>query len=125
MTAKSAGESHGRSWQSLRRAFGVVWGEHDLEGTLALVTDDCVFESTEPGPDGTRYEGCRDAVRTAWRPIFDDPDASFESEEIFAAGDRVVQRWRYTWAGGHIRGVDVFRVRRRSLLPRSCSYVKG
>jgi hypothetical protein len=38
-------------------AFGAAWSAQDLEATLALVTDDCVFESTEPGPDGTRYEG--------------------------------------------------------------------
>ena len=104
-------------------AFGVVWGRHDLDATLALGTDDCVFESTGPGPDGTRYEG-KDAVRTAWQPIFDDPDATFESEEVFAAGDRVVQRWRYTWSDGHIRGVDVFRVR-DGLVSEKLSYVKG
>ena len=104
-------------------AFGVAWGNHDLESTLALVTDDCVFESTEPGPDGTHYEG-RDAVRRAWQPIFEDANASFESEETFAAGDRVVQRWRYTWGDGHIRGVDVFRVR-DGLVAEKLSYVKG
>jgi ketosteroid isomerase-like protein len=104
-------------------AFGVAWGNHDLEATLALVTEDCVFESTEPGPDGTRYEG-KEAVRTAWQPIFEDPSASFESEETFSAGDRVVQLWRYTWGDGHIRGVDVFRVR-DGLVAEKFSYVKG
>jgi ketosteroid isomerase-like protein len=103
--------------------FGAAWGSHDLEGTLALVTDDCVFESTEPAPDGTRYAG-KDALRTAWQPIFDDPDASFEGEETFGAGDRVVQCWRYTWSDGHIRGVDVFRVR-DGLVAEKLSYVKG
>ena len=104
-------------------AFGEAWGAHDLEATLALVTDDCVFESTEPGPDGTRYEG-RDAVTPAWRPIFDDVEATFEAEETFGAGDRVVQRWCYTWADGHVRGVDVFRVR-QGLVAEKFSYVKG
>ena len=104
-------------------AFGAAWAAHDLDATLALVTDDCVFESTEPGPDGTRYEG-REAVRRAWQPIFDDTNAIFEAEETFAAADRVVQRWRYSWRDGHVRGVDVFRTR-DDLVAEKLSYVKG
>ena len=104
-------------------AFGAAWAAHDLEATLRLVTEDCVFESTEPGPDGTRYEG-RDALRRAWQPIFDDTDAVFTPEETFAAEDRVVQRWRYAWRGGHVRGVDVFRTR-AGLVAEKLSYVKG
>ena len=38
---------------------------HDLDAVAALVTDDIVFESTSPPPDGTRYKG-RDAVRRIW-----------------------------------------------------------
>ena len=34
--------------------FNTAWGAHDLAGALALITDDCVFESTTP-PDGERY----------------------------------------------------------------------
>jgi ketosteroid isomerase-like protein len=104
-------------------AFGAAWGAHDLEATMALVTDDVVFESTSPGPDGSRYEG-RDAVRKAWLPIFADEEASFEAEETFTAADRVVQRWLYTWGDGHIRGVDVFRIR-GGLVAEKLSYVKG
>lgn len=104
-------------------AFGSAWGAHDLGATLALVTSDCAFESTEPGPDGTRYEG-RDAIRKAWQPIFDDTHAVFHAEETFGAEDRVVQRWRYSWVDGHVRGVDVFRVR-DGLVSEKLSYVKG
>ncbi len=104
-------------------AFGTAWNARDLDATLELVTDDCVFESTEPGPDGTRYEG-REALRRAWQPIFDDPDAVFEAEETFAAADRVVQRWRYSWRGGHVRGVDLFRTR-DGRVTEKLSYVKG
>ena len=91
-------------------AFGAAWAARDLEATLLLVTDDCAFESTEPGPDGIRYEG-RDSLRGAWRPIFDDKDAVFQAEETFATPDRVVQCWRYSWRGGHVRGVDMFHTR--------------
>src|SRR4051812_6473263 len=104
-------------------AFGAAWAGHDLDGALALVTDDCVFDATGPAPDGARAVG-KDAIRAAWRPIFDDTASNFEEEELFGAGDRVVQRWRYSWADGHVRGVDVFRVR-DGLVAEKFSYVKG
>jgi ketosteroid isomerase-like protein len=117
--------SLGRTMDSLAivNMFGAAWAAHDMDATLAFVTDDFAFESTEPAPDGARYEG-RDSVRRAWQPIFDDEDALFEAEETFAAGDRVVQRWRYSWRGGHIRGVDVF-CTRDGLVAEKLSYVKG
>ena len=104
--------------------FNEAWGDHDLDATLALCTDDVVFESTGPSPDGERHEG-RDAVRHGWEPIFADEHADFTAEEIFAAdGDRVVQLWRYDWQGGHVRGVDVFEVRDGAVASKR-SYVKG
>ncbi len=103
--------------------FGGAWGDHDLDRTLAMVTEDCVFEATGPAPDGTRCVG-KDAIRDAWRPIFDDRASTFVAEETFGAGDRVIQLWRYEWADGHIRGVDVFRVR-DGLVAEKFSYVKG
>jgi ketosteroid isomerase-like protein len=104
-------------------AFNDAWGRHDLEATLASVTEDCVFDSTGPAPDGSRHVG-RDELRAAWKAIFDDADAVFEAEEVFVAGDRVVQRWRYSWGSGHVRGVDLFRVR-DGLVAEKLSYVKG
>jgi ketosteroid isomerase-like protein len=104
-------------------AFGAAWAAHDIDAALALVTQDCVFDATGPAPDGARAVG-KDAVRAAWEPIFADTASRFEPEETFAAGDRVVQRWRYTWDGGHVRGVDVFRVR-DGLVAEKLSYVKG
>jgi len=104
-------------------AFGETWANHDLDGAMALVTEDCVFDNTDPAPDGTRYVG-RDAIRRAWAPIFDDPTSRFDAEETFAVDDRVVQRWRYSWSNGHVRGVDVFRIR-DGLVAEKLSYVKG
>jgi len=104
-------------------AFGNAWAAHDLNATLALITDDCVFESTDPAPDGTRYAG-REAIGKAWRPIFDDVNAHFEAEETLGFGDRVVQLWTYSWEGGHVRGIDVFLVRDEKVAEKR-SYVKG
>jgi ketosteroid isomerase-like protein len=104
-------------------AFGAAWAAHDLDAALALITDDCVFDATGPAPDGARAVGA-DEIRAAWEPIFADASSWFEPEETFAAGDRVIQRWRYSWDGGHIRGVDVMRVR-DGRIAEKLSYVKG
>ena len=103
--------------------FNNAWGDHDLDAALALCTDDVVFESTGPAPDGERHEG-KDAVRAAWKPIFDDTHATFETEDAFPAGDRYVQLWNYGWGDGHVRGVDVIRLRDGNVAEKF-SYVKG
>jgi len=104
-------------------AFGSAWGNHDLDGALGFLSDDCLFDATGPAPDGTLHVGI-DEIRVAWKPIFDDTASLFEAEETFVAGDRVVQRWRYSWDGGHIRGVDVFEVLDGRITEKR-SYVKG
>lgn len=103
--------------------FGRAWGDHDLDAALSYLSDDCVFDATGPAPDGERHIG-RETIRQAWAPIFEDPSARFEPEETFSAGDRVVQLWRYSWSGGHVRGVDVFKVG-SGRITEKLSYVKG
>src|SRR3972149_2199242 len=87
--------------------FNDVFNRHDVDGVMALMTGDCVFENTLPRPDGERYEG----------------------EDTFASGDRCTVRWIYHWVDaegkpGHVRGVDVFRVRDGKVAEK-LSYVKG
>jgi ketosteroid isomerase-like protein len=103
--------------------FNAAWNDHDLAAALEMISDDCVFESTGPAPDGQRFTG-KDAIRAAWQPIFDDPVSRFTAEESFAAGSRVVVRWRYDWSGGHVRGVDVFAVSDGKITAK-LAYVKG
>jgi ketosteroid isomerase-like protein len=103
--------------------FNRAWNEHDLDAALALVTDDCVFGSAGPAPDGERVQG-KAAIRAAWKPVFDDLRSRFEIEEVFAVGDRAVQRWRYSWGSGHVRGVDLLRFRDGKVAEK-LSYVKG
>ena len=103
--------------------FGAAWADHDLDAATAMLTDDCVFDATGPAPDGSRCVG-PEAIRAAWKPIFDDAGSRFEAEETFEADDRVVQLWRYDFDGGHVRGVDVFRVRDGKVAEK-LSYVKG
>jgi len=98
---------------------------HDLEGALELVTDDFVFESTSPAPDGARYEG-KAAVRVIWAEMLEStPKLRFTTEEQFAVPpDRVVVRWHYDWGDGHVRGMDLLRVR-GGKFSENLSYVKG
>ena len=108
--------------------FNEAFNRHDIEAVMAMFTEDCVFDNTSPPPDGERHEG-QAAVRAFWERFFaSSPDAHFEAEDIFAAGDRCTVRWRYTWRGaggtGHVRGVDVFRVRDGKVAEK-LSYVKG
>jgi uncharacterized protein (TIGR02246 family) len=104
--------------------FNDAFNAHDVDAVMALMTDDCVFENTAPAPDGERHEG-QGAVRAVWEALFaSTPSARFEAEDMFACDDRCAVRWRYTWDGGHIRGVDVFRVRDGKVAEK-LSYVKG
>jgi ketosteroid isomerase-like protein len=106
------------------RRFNEAWGAHDLEATLAMMTDDARFESTGPFPDGTVFVG-HEAIRGAWADIFANTKSRFIEEETLAAGpDAVVARWVYDWGDGHIRGIDLFKVR-DGKVSEKLSYVKG
>lgn len=100
---------------------------HDAEALRAALTEDCVFESPAP-PDGKRYVG--DAMVDVFTRFFElEGEGPFEVEELFVAGDRAVVRWMHPWEHadgerGHVRGVDVFRVR-DGRIAEKLSYVKG
>jgi ketosteroid isomerase-like protein len=109
--------------QTIER-FHDALNRRDLDALDDLITDDCVFDATSPAPDGTRHVG-RQAVLEACRAFFaGSPAAHFEMEEMFGAGDRVIVRWLYSWADGHVRGVDVLRVR-DGRVAETLAYVKG
>jgi ketosteroid isomerase-like protein len=109
--------------------FSEAFGRHDVAGVMAAMSEDCVFENTCPPPDGERHVG-QVAVRRFWERFFrENPSAVFETEDTFAAGDRCVSRWVYRWRGadgaaGHVRGVDLLRVRDGKVAEK-LSYVKG
>jgi len=110
-------------------AFNDAFNQHDVEGMMKLMSDDCVFENTAPAPDGTVYTG-KDAVTQFWQGFFrESPRAHIEIEEIFGLGNHCIMRWRYDWVDesgtkGHVRGVDIFKVR-EGLIFEKLSYVKG
>lgn len=109
--------------------FNEAFNRHDVPGMMKLMSDECIFENTYPASDGTRYTG-KEAVTQFWQDFFrDSPQAHIEIEEIFGLGERCIMLWRHSWVDtegsqGHIRGVDIFRVRDGSILEK-LSYVKG
>jgi len=109
--------------------FNAALNAHDVGAMMRLMTEDCVFENTDPPPDGTRYAG-QAAVRAFWEQFFRTGQGQrIEIEEIFAAGKRVVIRWTYHWIEadgqpGHVRGVDLYTLR-DGLIAEKLSYVKG
>lgn len=118
----------GRNHAALAR-FNAAFAAGDVDAIMALMTDDCVFESTSPAPDGERHEGAA-AVRKAWEELFAaTSEAQFSTEEAIVCRGRAVVRWRFSWretdgSPGHVRGVDVMRFR-EGKVSEKLSYVKG
>lgn len=110
-------------------AFNDAFNRHDVPEMMTFMSDHCVFENTDPAPDGTRYSG-KEAVTQFWQSFFQEsPHAHIDIEEIFGLGNRCIMRWKYSWEDldgkkGHVRGVDIFRVE-EGLIAEKFSYVKG
>ncbi len=109
--------------------FNENFNQHDVDGMMQLMSDDCIFENTAPAPDGGIYSG-KEVVTQFWNDFFrESPQAHIKIEDIFGFGERCVMRWRYSWVdqqgvNGHVRGVDIFRVK-NGLISEKLSYVKG
>lgn len=109
--------------------FYEAFNRHDVAGMMQLMSDDCIFEYSEPAPDGVVYLG-KEAGARFWQDFFlESPHAHIEIEEIFGLGFRCVARWRYDWVdaagtGIHVRGVDIFRIKQGSIC-EMFSYIKG
>jgi len=95
----------------IMRRFNQAFLEHNPAILKDLIAPDCVMESIQPAPDGTRYEG-HDACLAFWQSVATDPVAYFEVEDTVAMGDRAIIRWRFNFGdGGSVRGVNLMRVR--------------
>ncbi len=108
--------------------FNAAFNRHDVDTVMNLMTENCLFESTYPSPDGLRVEGSV-AMREFWSKFFAaNTDAYFELEEMIISSNRCIVRWIYrkTKEGKpwHLRGVDIFRVEDEKVAEK-LSYVKG
>jgi uncharacterized protein (TIGR02246 family) len=97
--------------------FAAAWNRHDVDGLMACMTDDCVFESAA-GPEvaGTRHVG-RDAVRKSYAAVFEAyTEARWNNPRHFVAGNRAVSEWTFTGttrqgARVEVNGCDIFTLR--------------
>ena len=64
-----------------------------------IIAPDCVMESIQPAPDGTRYEGY-DASFSSWEALIDDTTSHFEVEDVHTGDEWALIRWRYVWGPG-------------------------
>jgi predicted SnoaL-like aldol condensation-catalyzing enzyme len=109
--------------------FKEAFNRHDVAGMMQLMSEDAVFEYFSPAPDGAVYAG-KEAITQFWQDFFHEaPQAHIKVEEIFSLGERCIMRWKYSWVdveeeGGHLRGVDIFRVR-EGAIQEVYSYIKG
>jgi predicted SnoaL-like aldol condensation-catalyzing enzyme len=109
----------------LLERFNRALNAHDVAAMMTLMSERCVFENTYPPPDGERLEG-QAAVGEFWQAFFAAaPTATIRIEELFVAGERAIQRWRYSWSEQeYVRGVDIFRLEGGKIAEK-LSYVKG
>ncbi|MCT7376866.1 nuclear transport factor 2 family protein [Chelativorans salis] len=67
--------------------FNQAFLDHDPAIFEGLIAPDCVMESIQPAPDGTRYEGY-EVNLTFWQSMAADRVNRFEVEDTFVMGDR-------------------------------------
>lgn len=97
--------------------FAAAWNRHDVDGLMACMAADCVFEASA-GTEvaGARYVG-RDAVRKAYAAVFEAyADGRWNHPRHFVAGDRAVSEWTFTGTTRdgtrvEVNGCDIFTLR--------------
>ena len=94
--------------------FAAAWNRHDVDGLMACMAADCVFEAAA-GKEvaGARHVGTA-AVRAAYAAVFATyADARWNSPRHFVAGDRAVSEWTFTGTTKdgttvEVNGCDIF-----------------
>ncbi len=95
-------------------AYKEAFNKQDIDGILALLSDDCLFE---PINDGVIFRG-KNEISMALAEAFTSAP-KLEIEEIFGVGLHVILRWRMN----DQRGVDIFKFR-GDLICEKLSYIK-
>ena len=65
----SVDSTNAQSTLEVVRRFNEAFNRHDVDAVMAAMTDDRVFENTNPAPDGKRYHG-QTEVRAFWEASF-------------------------------------------------------
>lgn len=99
-----------RETSEVIRRFNQAFHEHDPAILEDLIAPDCVMESIQPAPNGTRYEGY-DVNLAFWQAMAADRVNHFEVEDTVVMNDRANILWRFHFDdGSSIRGVSLMRV---------------
>jgi predicted SnoaL-like aldol condensation-catalyzing enzyme len=110
-------------------AFNKAFNRHDVVGMVQLLSNNCIFDTSAPAPDGTVYTG-KEAITHYLHDFFhQSPQARIEIEDVSGFGHRCVMRWRCEWLNEtgnkqHMRGIDIFN-EKNNLICEKLSYVKG
>ena len=108
----------------IMRRYNQAFLDHDPEILAEVIGPDCVMESIQPSPNGTRYEG-HAACMAFWGAIIADRTAHFDVEDTMVMGDRAVIRWRFNFGDGDsVRGVNLMRVREGKIV-EALGYAKS
>jgi ketosteroid isomerase-like protein len=114
----------GRTSQVIDR-FNQAFQRHDASLLEDLIAEDCVMESVEPAPNGTRVVGRADNLKF-WTNLANNKDGAFEVEDVVVFGQRANVRWRYRFGPGlsqSVRGVTLIRLR-DGLIVEALAYAK-
>ena len=107
------------------RRFIAAFQQRDAAAFVDLVAENCVMESIQPAPNGTRYEGYETNLRF-WQAMVTDPNGSFEVEDVIVTGDRAINRWRYRFGEGEensMRGVTLLLIQDNKIV-EALAYAK-
>ncbi len=110
--------------------FNMVWNGHDIDGILAQMTDDVIFEASfGKDPWGTRITGKRDVRRFLAEMFERIPDIRWDETRRFARPECVVVEWLTTGSpkGGtryEVEGCDILTLRDGKIAAKR-SYRKG
>jgi steroid delta-isomerase-like uncharacterized protein len=109
-------EAHSAGAMTVERlqSFADAWNRHDIDGLMAFMTDDCVFEANAGSRvNGTPYNG-RAEVRAGFMKAWQDyPDAKWSHARHFVDGNRGASEWVFTGterngAQVEVTGCDLF-----------------
>jgi len=114
---------------SIIHGYNDAFNRGDVDGVTAAMTDDCIVETPMAPPEGIRIQG-QEAVRALWNEFFQSASSmKFDTEDLFASGDRYLAQWTFKWVGQEnqpesVRGVDLFKIR-DGKVSEKLIYVKG
>ena len=94
--------------------YGDAWNAHDIDSIMAIMTEDCIFETAGgPAAWGTRFVGAeivRNRFVQVWRDI---TNARWENATHFAEGNHGCSAWTFRGTGSdeaaiELEGCDLF-----------------